>query len=340
MLDDAAARTSVRAQVRESDGPSAGTGAGLAFVAMDERDGPPAALVASASVSNHLCSPFLWYRLAIRNLFAVARATGRVAFLPRVTCACDRYWGNVLAHCAIVRRRRSALAKTDDKVQVRNLASVHTTCPTWKRDPYRGAGVSFLVKKNVARYNPAILSTSVLVLDLDVGDPNRPEARGSRGRGHLGGGREGNAISPCSRVEKGVRTENVAAAARVRRANGHVACVPERRRARARWGDANEGLLIVSSGIASFCGFEPRGGGAFVNECASRWKAGRTSTAPAPAASGARATSDSTFPEASRRTATARPCARARETRRRSGRGTKGGLGRHGTRVERFKPLS
>jgi hypothetical protein len=41
-----------------------------------------------------------WYRLAARNLLAVAHATGRVAILPRIVCLCDRYWVGIAAYCS------------------------------------------------------------------------------------------------------------------------------------------------------------------------------------------------------------------------------------------------
>ena len=246
VLDDAAYYGGTPGE-SESDGPSAGTGAGLAFVAMDERDGPPAALVASASVSNHLLAA-AWYRLAIRNLFAVARATGRVAILPRVTCACDRYWGNVLPACAIGGADAPPPYPNCPQDHVMNLPNMERAGVAWRE-------YSFLENENVARHNPAILSTSGRVyLDLDVGDPNRPEAGEVADVFTSAAGGKENAAAV--KKEKGVRTENVAA---TRASAGRTVTLPafpsDAELARA-VGDANEGLLIVSSGIASFCGFE------------------------------------------------------------------------------------
>lgn len=247
VLDDAAYYGGFEKGESESDGPSAGTGAGLAFVAMDERDGPPAALVASASVSNHLLAA-AWYRLAIRNLFAVARATGRVAILPRVTCACDRYWGNVLPACAIGGADAPPPYPNCPQDHVMNLPNMERAGVAWRE-------YSFLENENVARHNPAILSTSGRVyLDLDVGDPNRPEAGEVADVFTSAAGGKENAAAV--KKEKGVRTENVAA---TRASAGRTVTLPafpsDAELARA-VGDANEGLLIVSSGIASFCGFE------------------------------------------------------------------------------------
>jgi|TARA_B110000977_G_scaffold13347_1_gene16889 hypothetical protein len=61
---------------------------------------PPAHLVSTAGVSNHLGSA-AWYRLVIRNLFAVAQVTNRIPILPKLICPCDRYWGDVLPGCQI-----------------------------------------------------------------------------------------------------------------------------------------------------------------------------------------------------------------------------------------------
>ena len=252
VLDDAAYYGGMPGE-SESDGPSAGAGAGLAFVAMDERDAPPAALVASASVSNHLLAA-AWYRLAIRNLFAVARVTGRVAILPRVTCACDRYWGNVLPACAIGGADVPPPYPNCPQDHVMNLPNMERAGVAWRE-------YSFLENENVARHNPAILSASGRVyLDLDVGA--RPEA--GEVADEAAGGNE-NARAKAKNVslkEKGAeealetRAENVAA---TRASAGRTVTLPafpsDTELTRA-VGDAREGLLIVSSGIASFCGFE------------------------------------------------------------------------------------
>ena len=229
----------------ESDSESE---SGLAFVAMDERDGPPAALVASASVSNHLLAA-AWYRLAIRNLFAVARATGRVAILPRVTCACDRYWGNVLPACAIGGADAPPPYPNCPQDHVMNLPNMERAGVAWRE-------YSFLENENVARHNPAILSTSGRVyLDLDV-DTRPGEVAGEVADvfTSAAGGKENE--NAGAKKEKGVKPDNVAA---TRASAGRTVTLPafpsDAELARA-VGDANEGLLIVSSGIASFCGFE------------------------------------------------------------------------------------
>ena len=229
----------------ESDSESE---SGLAFVAMDERDGPPAALVASASVSNHLLAA-AWYRLAIRNLFAVARATGRVAILPRVTCACDRYWGNVLPACAIGGADAPPPYPNCPQDHVMNLPNMERAGVAWRE-------YSFLENENVARHNPAILSTSGRVyLDLDV-DTRPGEVAGEVADvfTSAAGGKENE--NARAKKEKGVKPDNVAA---TRASAGRTVTLPafpsDAELARA-VGDANEGLLIVSSGIASFCGFE------------------------------------------------------------------------------------
>ena len=229
----------------ESDSESE---SGLAFVAMDERDGPPAALVASASVSNHLLAA-AWYRLAIRNLFAVARATGRVAILPRVTCACDRYWGNVLPACAIGGADAPPPYPNCPQDHVMNLPNMERAGVAWRE-------YSFLENENIVRHNPAILSTSGRVyLDLDV-DTRPGEVAGEVADvfTSAAGGKENE--NARAKKEKGVKPDNVAA---TRASAGRTVTLPafpsDAELARA-VGDANEGLLIVSSGIASFCGFE------------------------------------------------------------------------------------
>ena len=245
LLDDAAYYGGFEKGKSESESES---GAGLAFVAMDERDGPPAALVASASVSNHLLAA-AWYRLAIRNLFAVARATGRVAILPRVTCACDRYWGNVLPACAIGGADAPPPYPNCPQDHVMNLPNMERAGVAWRE-------YSFLENENVARHNPAILSTSGRVyLDLDV-DTRPGEVAGEVADvfTSAAGGKENE--NARAKKEKGVKPDNVAA---TRASAGRTVTLPafpsDAELARA-VGDANEGLLIVSSGIASFCGFE------------------------------------------------------------------------------------
>jgi len=84
----------------DEDGYYEGKKGGAGFVAMAPEDQPPPALL-TPGITNHLAAA-AWYRLAARNLLAVARATGRVAVMPRVVCLCDRYWGNVLPGCVIL----------------------------------------------------------------------------------------------------------------------------------------------------------------------------------------------------------------------------------------------
>ena len=82
----------------DDDGYYSGEGS-KGFVAMHPADQPPAELL-TKGIANHLDAA-AWYRLATRNLIAVARATGRIPVLPRIVCLCDRYWGNVLPGCNI-----------------------------------------------------------------------------------------------------------------------------------------------------------------------------------------------------------------------------------------------
>ena len=68
------------------------------FIAMLPDDQPPAELIRDgAGVEKHLAAASWVSTLAIRNLVAAAaRRRSRVPVLPRITCVCDRWWGNVL----------------------------------------------------------------------------------------------------------------------------------------------------------------------------------------------------------------------------------------------------
>ena len=204
----------------ESDSESE---SGLAFVAMDERDGPPAALVASASVSNHLLAA-AWYRLAIRNLFAVARATGRVAILPRVTCACDRYWGNVLPGCYIQGSDARPPFPRCPLDHVMNLPNMEAAGVTHRE-------YSFLNNSRVSdtMRDPSNHAFVELNLDADARNGSVPRVAGVTPRGAH------HAMRRISLDAYPTDVEWVAAA-----------------------GDAKEPVLVVSSAIASFCTFKKR----------------------------------------------------------------------------------
>ena len=60
------------------------------FIAMSPEDQPPPELL-TKGIENHLAAA-AWYRLAVRNLIAAGRATGRIPVMPRIVCPCDRYW--------------------------------------------------------------------------------------------------------------------------------------------------------------------------------------------------------------------------------------------------------
>ena len=42
-----------------------------------------------------------WHRAALHSTLALARALNRTLIVPRLRCACDRWWGNVLPACAV-----------------------------------------------------------------------------------------------------------------------------------------------------------------------------------------------------------------------------------------------
>ena len=236
-LDDAAYYGGIAAGATAEDGKK--------YVAMDARDGPPAALVATASVSNHLLAA-AWYRLAIRNLLAVAEVTGRIAILPRITCACDRYWGNVLPACAISGADVPPPYPSCPQDHVMNLPNMERAGVEWRE-------YSFLENEKVARHNPAILSASgraYLELSLGDGDDDRETARSDAGPARDGGAERGGGVAGASREK-----ENAATRASAGRTVSSPA-FPSDAELRRAAGDVSEGLLIVSSGIASFCGFE------------------------------------------------------------------------------------
>ena len=226
------------------------------FVAMDARDGPPAALVATASVSNHLLAA-AWYRLAIRNLFAVAQVTGRIAILPRITCACDRYWGNVLPACGIPGADAPPPYPSCPQDHVMNLPNMERAGVEWREH-------SFLENENVARHNPAILTAAGraylwLAVTTDTTDgsgeatgaaASETVARDAGGGVARDGGAEGGFASYAGDARENAATR--ASAGRTVRAPAFPSDTELRRAV----GDVSEGLLIVSSGIASFCGFE------------------------------------------------------------------------------------
>ena len=242
LLDDAAYYGGIANEAGEGDAElksgspeSAGPGARFKFVAMDVNDGPPKRLIASASVSNHLDAA-AWYRLAVRNLLAVARATNRIAILPEITCACDRYWGNVLPECAIGGADVKPPYKSCPQDHVFNLPNMERAGVRWREH-------SFLENENVKKHNPAILTPSGRVyLELSLNDDSGVKDDVKEAGGGVENGDEATKPNAATRLSSG-RTVVLPA-------------FPTDADLVRSVGDAEEGLLIVSSGITSFCGFE------------------------------------------------------------------------------------
>lgn len=199
------------------------------FIAMLPDDQPPAALVGDgAGVEKHLAAA-AWYRLAIRNLVAVAEATNRVPVLPRITCVCDRWWGNVLPSCKIP---GSDVAPPFDRCpqdHVMNLPNMERAGVEWRE-------WSFLKR---------------------VGD----DARGSAALARLGGGAGlGGGASLGGGAELGGAelggAEGVGDA--IAGTFGRVVDLPAYP-TDAEWAaataDVDETIVYVSSGVGSFCTF-------------------------------------------------------------------------------------
>jgi hypothetical protein len=243
LLDDAAYYGGITNEAGEGDAElesgspeSAGPGARFTFVAMDVTDAPPKRLIASASVSNHLDAA-AWYRLAVRNLLAVARATNRIAILPEITCACDRYWGNVLPECSIGGADVKPPYKSCPQDHVFNLPNMERAGVRWREH-------SFLENENVKKHNPAILTPSGRVyLELSLTDDSGDFGDDVKeGGGGFENGDEATKPNAATRLSSGRTVVSPA--------------FPTDADLVRSVGDAEEGLLIVSSGITSFCGFE------------------------------------------------------------------------------------
>ena len=102
------------------------------FIAMLPDDQPPAELIRDgAGVEKHLAAA-AWYRLAIRNLVAAADATSRVPVLPRITCVCDRWWGNVLPSCKIPGSDVSPPFGTCPQDHIMNLPNMERAGVEWR----------------------------------------------------------------------------------------------------------------------------------------------------------------------------------------------------------------
>ena len=203
---------------------------GAKFVAMRPEDQPPAALVSTAGVENHLAAA-AWYRLAIRNLFAVARVTGRVPILPKITCACDRYWGDVLPGCAIPGADVRPPFDECPQDHIMNIPNLERAGLDWRE-------WSFL---NNPAADPGLLRGDqrayvALTLDANASDSRTKKVMGAsfeeatrraKARGDVGFGRA---------IE--------------------VSAFPTDAEIRDAVGRADEKLVTVSSGAGTFCGFE------------------------------------------------------------------------------------
>ena len=247
LLDDAAYYGGITNVAGESDAGSSGSpntfgGTGIASaVRGDGRRGRSARAFDRRRVGSNRLDAAAWYRLAVRNLLA-----GRARDEPHRHPARNHL------------RVRPVLGKRPPGVRHRRrgrAAAVPGSCPqdhVFNLPNMERAGVSwrehsFLENENVKRHNPAILSSSGRVyLELflkggGAGTTRRRRAAASRAAGKKAADDE--------------TKPNAAARASAGRTVSLPAFPSDAELARA-VGDADEGLLIVSSGIASFCGFE------------------------------------------------------------------------------------
>jgi len=203
---------------------------GAKFVAMRPEDQPPAALVSTAGVENHLAAA-AWYRLAIRNLFAVARVTGRVPILPKITCACDRYWGDVLPGCAIPGADVKPPFDECPQDHIMNIPNLERAGLDWREWSFltNPAADPGLLRRDQRAY-------VALTLDANASDSRTKKVMGAsfeeatrraKARGDVGFGRA---------IE--------------------VSAFPTDAEIRDAVGRADEKLVTVSSGAGTFCGFE------------------------------------------------------------------------------------
>ena len=187
------------------------------FVMVYPSDGPPDELIQSAGVQNHLDST-AWYRLTVRNLFAISKLTGRIPILPKLTCPCDRYWGNVLPTCSIGGSDVQPPYEGCPQDHVMNLPNLERSGVTWRE-------YSFLENEKVKEFNSGLLSKQERVfVELTLQD--------------------GEVFGDVSDFDE--RSVNRVVS---------LPAFPLDNELLDAIGNAPEQLLILSSGIGSFCGF-------------------------------------------------------------------------------------
>ena len=198
----------------------------LKFIALGPEAGPPTALVSVAGIENHL-SAAAWYRLTVRNLFAAGQALGRVPIFPRVACACDRYWGNVLPTCAIPGADAKPPFDKCPSDHVFNLPNLERAfgANAWRE-------WSFLENPNV----PSGMERNAARVEFAFEDePNQDDgSSGSQKPGSSSGSES--SLSGSGRVLT-------------------VPAFPTDAELIAAAGDAEEALLLLSSGPGAFCAF-------------------------------------------------------------------------------------
>ena len=229
----------------------------LKFIALAPEAGPPTALVSVAGIENHL-SAAAWYRLTARNLFAAGQALGRVPIFPRVACACDRYWGNVLPTCAIPGADAKPPFEKCPSDHVFNLPNLERAfgANAWRE-------WSFLENPNV----PSGMERNAARVEFAFEDePNQNDGSSRSGAGSGSG--SGRVLTvPAFPTD----AELIAAA-----------------------GDAEEALLLLSSGPGAFCAFaSDEAGAAFDAKASEGLRASRTSAGRGPGAQGGGARSGS-----------------------------------------------
>lgn len=199
---------------------------------------PPAHLVSTAGVSNHLGSA-AWYRLVVRNLFAVAQVTNRIPILPKLICPCDRYWGDVLPGCQIGGADVPPPYDFCPQDHVTNLPNMERAGLVWR--PY-----GFLESEGVKQKNPGLLGKAQRVY-VEFGE----EGDGGENTDEDATNTDTNDGAPSSSSA----SDKESSANRVVR----VPLFPADVELISVVGDAREHLAVLGAGVGSFCGFVDQG---------------------------------------------------------------------------------
>ena len=256
-------------------GDTGGTGPGdgggsKGFVAMSPEDQPPKELL-TKGIANHLAAA-AWYRLAIRNLIAVGRATNRVPIMPRIVCLCDRYWGNVLPGCAIPGSDKQPPFERCPQDHIMNLPNMERAEIDWREWSFldsprlpesmkRAENRVYVELELPAGFAPGGGGGGAVVAGVRASDEGSGGGGGGGegGRSEEGGGdgddgetRKTGAVSLSS------SSSAVAAAAAVVSRVVRMPAFPTDAEWKASLGTAKERVAIVSSGVASFCTFKEK----------------------------------------------------------------------------------